>query len=316
MIRVEGSVNMNFDTKYLIRWGIPGWIFILIISLYFFFFADESTLTKFTDKNVFFVGVTFALIGIPLGYVFNQLHMYFDWVVRKNWDDFFQHEINIDEYFVDGKGYPERYRYLLTKKHEVGSVLVAFMLSTIIVLFLNITHKNYFELKWLFLFVLIILSVIWWQLRSYSTKNAWAHYEHLRSLACPQTTITEEAGDTPEDATKYERILFEPREIMVRYKDEESLESIGQEELKIIINTIENEIQQKTSYTSFFASILSIMIALVIVVFATETNIIIKAIGVILYLFIAVIYLLASTKEINKLHAYLRMLRFIKENKK
>lgn len=26
---------MNFDTRYLIRWGIPGWIFIIFSSVYF-----------------------------------------------------------------------------------------------------------------------------------------------------------------------------------------------------------------------------------------------------------------------------------------
>lgn len=174
---------MNFDTKYLIRWGIPGWIFILIMSLYFFFFADDKAITEFTNKNVFFVGITFALIGVPLGYIFNQLHMYFDWVERTDWDDFFKHEISIDEYFVKEKGYPERYRYLLAKKHEVGSVLVSFGLSTIIILVINIVQEQYLELKWLYLFIVFILSIIWWRLRCYAAMNALAHYEHLKAEA-------------------------------------------------------------------------------------------------------------------------------------
>lgn len=33
---------MNFDTKYLIRWGIPGWVFIMLISLpILFLYHDE-----------------------------------------------------------------------------------------------------------------------------------------------------------------------------------------------------------------------------------------------------------------------------------
>lgn len=186
---------MNFDTKYLIRWGIPGWIFILILSVYFFFFADEKALTQFAHKNVFFVGITFALIGIPLGYIFNQLHMYFDWVERRNWKEFFLHEILIDEYLIRKKSYPERYRYLLAKKHEVGSVFVAFVLSTISILFLNIHFRNYNELKWLFLFIVFILSIIWWRLRCYSTENAEAHYQHLKRLANEASPIIVEKKD-------------------------------------------------------------------------------------------------------------------------
>lgn len=186
---------MNIDTKYLIRWGIPGWIFILIMSLYFFFFADQSTLNEFTNKNVFFVGVTFALIGVPLGYIFNQLHMYFDWVEREDWADFFEHEIKIDEYFAKGKGYPERYRYLLAKKHEVGSVLVSFGISAVLILVLNITQGQYSELKWLYLFIIFILSLIWWRLRCYSTRNAWAHYKYLREAASQQPVDNNEQNN-------------------------------------------------------------------------------------------------------------------------
>ncbi|GEM_PF-1465167 len=304
---------MNFDTKYLIRWGIPGWIFILIMALYFFFFADDKTLAEFTNKNVFFVGVTFALIGVPLGYIFNQLHMYFDWVEREDWADFFKHEIKIDEYFVKGKGYPERYRYLLAKKHEVGSVLVSFVLSTLIILFLNITHENYAVIKWLFLFVVFILSFIWWRLRCYSTENAWAHYVHLRDLASPPTMTTTE--DVPEGRPKYEKNLFNSSEIMKKYKDENSLENLGIDELDIIISTIENEMQSKTGYKGFFASILSILVALVIVVFTSDINIIIKGVGVMIYIFIVALYFFVSAKELNKLHEYLRILKFVKANK-
>lgn len=184
---------MNFDTKYLIRWGIPGWIFILILSLYFFYFADEKALTEFANKNVFFVGITFALIGIPVGYIFNQLHMYFDWVERRDWADFFKDEINIDNYLTDNgkEKYQERYRYLLAKKHEVGSVFVAFSLSTILILIFNISLSGYSELKWLFLFMLFILSIIWWRLRCYSSENAEAHYQHLKTEA--NTTINNNA---------------------------------------------------------------------------------------------------------------------------
>lgn len=181
---------MNFDTKYLIRWGIPGWIFILTISLYFFFFADDKTLTEFANKNGFFVGITFALIGIPLGYIFNQLHMYIDWVIREDWGEFFKHEINIDEYFAKGKGNSERYRYLLAKKHEVGSVLVSFTFSTFIILILNITYMPNSLLKWLYFSIIFILTLIWLQLRNYSTKNAEAHYHHLREVAA--ISITED----------------------------------------------------------------------------------------------------------------------------
>lgn len=304
---------MNFDTKYLIRWGIPGWIFILIMALYFFFFADGKTLAEFTNKNVFFVGVTFALIGVPLGYIFNQLHMYFDWVEREDWADFFKHEIKIDEYFVKGKGYPERYRYLIAKKHEVGSILVSFVLSTIIILFLNFSYEDYAGSKWLFLFVVFILSIIWWRLRCYSTKNAWTHYVHLRDLASPPTITTDE--DMTENGLKYMKNLFNPSVIMKQYKDEKSLKKLSSDELKIMIQTTEYGIQQLLGQKSLFTASFSSLIALVIVLLTFNNEKKLTLLGVGGYGFILSVYYVVSNREINKLNAYLSLLRYVEANK-
>jgi len=102
---------------------------------------------------------------------------------------------------------------------------------------------------------------------------------------------------------------------MKKYKDENSLENLGIDELDIIISTIENEMQSKTGYKGFFASILSILVALVIVVFTSDINIIIKGVGVMIYIFIVALYFFVSAKELNKLHEYLRILKFVKANK-
>lgn len=183
MINVMEVVAINIDTKYLVRWGIPGWIFILTLSLYFTIYADDQALSEFNNKNALFVGVTFALIGVPLGYMFNQLHMYFDWVLRGNWNVFFKDEILIDTYLSSNKDYRERYRYLLAKKHEVGSVLVSFCISSLIILLVNFTHSQYSYTKWLYLIVVLLLTFIWWELRCYSTRNVWAHFQHLKNEA-------------------------------------------------------------------------------------------------------------------------------------
>ncbi|KMY32387.1 hypothetical protein ACZ11_09670 [Lysinibacillus xylanilyticus] len=106
---------MNFDTKYLIRWGIPGWIFLMTVLPYLFFVFNDDVLKSLGKVNDLALGAAITLIGIPLGYFFNQLHHFTFWVTnKKNWGSYFEKEVILDMYLskTENEGYKERYRYL------------------------------------------------------------------------------------------------------------------------------------------------------------------------------------------------------------
>ncbi|MFP5180139.1 hypothetical protein ACN6A9_01910 [Bacillus safensis] len=70
---------MNFETKYLIRWGIPGWVF-LLMSLWpvAIFHANLPT-----DNPVESISVIFstAAIGIVIGYLIHQMYFAWSWIL-------------------------------------------------------------------------------------------------------------------------------------------------------------------------------------------------------------------------------------------
>lgn len=38
----RGDVYLNFDTKYLVRWGIPGWVLMILLVPYLCIFTEFS----------------------------------------------------------------------------------------------------------------------------------------------------------------------------------------------------------------------------------------------------------------------------------
>ncbi|WP_337969973.1 hypothetical protein [Virgibacillus salexigens] len=64
-----------FETKYLLRYGIPGWTLIIGIVSSIFFSELEATLKLF-DKNTLTTvgfGAILAGIGVPIGYLIHQV---------------------------------------------------------------------------------------------------------------------------------------------------------------------------------------------------------------------------------------------------
>ncbi|MEW4325876.1 hypothetical protein Q0N12_04280 [Rossellomorea marisflavi] len=173
---------MNFDTKYLIRWGIPGWILIMILGPFIYFNYETEIITLSKNINVLALGAFLTIIGVPLGYLLNQLHHSVTWVVikrKKEWDEYFDDEFLLDEYFHQSDKTlrsKERYRYLLSRKHELGGVTASLFVTNLFILmakfFLNVTSV------WssiYFLFTLVLLILIWIS-RNYSSRNIEVYY--------------------------------------------------------------------------------------------------------------------------------------------
>ncbi|TWM95072.1 hypothetical protein CHCC14598_2224 [Bacillus licheniformis] len=154
---------MNFETKYLIRWGIPGWMFIFWIAVYFVLtkFDYISTHIKFSEIGTL-VGLFISLsaFGVVLGYIIHHLYFVINWIVSKsrvfdnaikrvtnfpypsgwkenNNNDYFYFEFlwhkNLLEIEEEEKRtyIVERYRYLLSTIHTLGTVLISHLLSAV-----------------------------------------------------------------------------------------------------------------------------------------------------------------------------------------
>ncbi|MBG9756067.1 hypothetical protein J2B92_12345 [Lysinibacillus sphaericus] len=170
---------MNFDTKYLIRWGIPGWIFTLTILPYLTVMYSDFLPQEFIEKNIFVVGASVTLIGVPVGYFLNQVQFLITWVIPKSfdnsWGTYFDSEFKVNSRFKENQEFKERYRFLLAKKHEVGSILSGFGLSTLIIFLINIFHLTFEIFNWVYFFIVLLLFGGWIWLFIYASKNI-LHY--------------------------------------------------------------------------------------------------------------------------------------------
>jgi cell division protein FtsW (lipid II flippase) len=176
---------MNFETKYLIRWGIPGWIMVMILFPYFVVTYFEF-LSKHvsTSSDLLAVGAILTVLGVPLGYLLNQIHHSLFWVIPKLflWNQYFKEELEIDKYISNhkfGVEKKERYRYLLSRKHELGGVLMSLLFSVVIIGLMNTWGDNGYKWSWIYFTVICVLAVFILFSRQYSSQNIQKYHDHF-----------------------------------------------------------------------------------------------------------------------------------------
>lgn len=177
---------MNFDTKYLIRWAIPGWVFLISIILYFSIMKEGLLIENLKGTLILGLSASIALLGIPLGYLLNQLHHFLFWVCNpKNWAKYFEEEFEVDKLLTkeSNKELRERYRYLLAKKHEVGSVFMSFSIAFVLTIICNFTIFEWNPGAIIYSSIIGSATSIWFFLRRYASKNIDYHYRQLVSMA-------------------------------------------------------------------------------------------------------------------------------------
>lgn len=86
---------MKFETKHLIRWGIPGWVF----AMWFFIVAivtiEPLTAILIQGTNfikIFGILITLLSIGVPIGYLFHQLYFAWEWISKERFFFFFKRQ--------------------------------------------------------------------------------------------------------------------------------------------------------------------------------------------------------------------------------
>ncbi|GKV68898.1 hypothetical protein NCCP2716_13960 [Sporosarcina sp. NCCP-2716] len=153
---------MNFEAKYVIRWGIPGWVLIFWLLYGVVFIKGinplDSGLIDITKGATLLISL--AAIGVPIGYLMHQIYFGILWSLNKKrkYEDMISEigenfpkgsnwgEDNIKNYFQleyvwhsfllskvkESREYIEgRYRHMLGTIHGLGTLLVCSALSAI-----------------------------------------------------------------------------------------------------------------------------------------------------------------------------------------
>lgn len=188
---------MNFESKYLIRWGIPGWVLIFWMFYQLLFLKGmnplESNLLDITKGFTLLISLT--AIGVPLGYLVHQIYFLIVWVTNKarNFDeiatkigenfpkhdewnqdkneDYFQfeyvwHSMLLEQEDEAKRAYIEgRYRHLLSTTHSLGALFVSSFISLLITSVIVFTHwtdrpfNPYFLIGFFMQFIIMISAV-------------------------------------------------------------------------------------------------------------------------------------------------------------
>lgn len=188
----EGGDFMSFETKYLIRWGIPGWMLIFWIGTYFAI-TEYAYISAHINLNEFgkLIGVfiSLSIFGVVVGYIIHHLYFVANWIFNKNrifdnaikqvkdfpepanWkdnnmNDYFYFEVlwheNLLKLKEDKRNYiVERYRYLLSTIHALGTVLVSHCLAFVFIVIASLFKygKFYYPLPVMIMLVIQLLIV-------------------------------------------------------------------------------------------------------------------------------------------------------------
>jgi hypothetical protein len=203
---VEGETKMKFESKYLIRWGIPGWVFILWMSFIILYaYPDYATkLFEHDPTKLLGIFVTFIGLGVPVGYLIHQIYFSLMWYIKnKELHGILKHiqkskkeNMSVDEvtdhherYFLiehkwhmemamlnkDSRNYlNERFSYLLSTTHGFGVLSVSLSLSALITLIYIVAGKCTGILILIFV-IQIVLSALSFGNYNYYSKNSMAY---------------------------------------------------------------------------------------------------------------------------------------------
>ncbi|MEC3693557.1 BA5345 family protein [Bacillus subtilis] len=194
---------MSFETKYLIRWGIPGWMFLFWIVLNLFIQDHNLVINKINfDQLSKIIGIliSFGVVGVVIGYVFHQLYFLLLWILNKdidktvnmvrnypkprNWgknqtNDYFHLEYTWHKQLLkvndEARVYiTDRYRYLLSTVHGHGTMLISQFISSAVTMlpgYIKYGFHVWLHIEAVLYVVQILISVVFIFSFTYYTKN-------------------------------------------------------------------------------------------------------------------------------------------------
>ncbi|MES9771751.1 hypothetical protein ABWK50_12160 [Priestia megaterium] len=201
---------LNFETKYLIRWGIPGWVFIVFSYISILIYERENAFIKdFTVTQLLGILISLGFVGVVIGYLMHQIYFSIKWIYSKQSSKilkqitdlvtdktklgteglefdhhkaYFMMEFQWQKQLVltgkDNREYiADRYRYLLTTVHALGALIVSLSASTLVTIIFLLSHLS--KSSWGgddfsalgILFLLVFLLISVFKLFQYYSEN-------------------------------------------------------------------------------------------------------------------------------------------------
>ncbi|WP_368652380.1 hypothetical protein AB4Y30_11515 [Ornithinibacillus sp. 4-3] len=162
---------MNFDTKHILKWGIPGWYLIINIVV------AVSSLIGYewiTDSGYLTPSIIITLAGVPLGYVIYQPYFFVSTLMYENkgnqWNILlFKMSDETKRLFLSN-----RYGYFLNNIHGYGSLISAVIISLIYLIVLAFIHEFNTEI-----FMLIIMNIVLVVIVSFNFKHYQKNFENF-----------------------------------------------------------------------------------------------------------------------------------------
>ncbi|MFC0525016.1 hypothetical protein ACFFGV_15660 [Pontibacillus salicampi] len=193
---------MHLESKYLIRWGIPGWIVIFYGAVLNRLLAYKPiTYNNVPPQEVIVALLTAVSIGVIAGYLVHQIYFAMDWILlnrsRQVSEEILSElsavGIAIEEDAIERKYFQieymwqsalanvkekhkmdylaERYAYLLTRTHELGILQLSLIICLAISCYYLFAGTNV-VIAFLFLLANVITCFLVTRSKTYYSKNA------------------------------------------------------------------------------------------------------------------------------------------------
>lgn len=138
---------MNFEPKYLIRWGIPGWMYLGVLIAYFSLKDYEAISSFIFSKDVPIIVASITLFigtGIILGNLIHQFSLSFGFIIWQRRYKYFKEEYEIDLKIIKseyGNEIQRIYSYRLGNVHALRALCTSLFLSLITLGIFSFTIK-------------------------------------------------------------------------------------------------------------------------------------------------------------------------------
>ncbi|MFE4490631.1 hypothetical protein [Bacillus altitudinis] len=153
---------MNFESKYLVRWGVPGWVLMLFLAAFYAINFQEKFLHIILSDKFSIVGFTAfeAVLGIIIGHLIHQVSICFGFVAvelikKGGWNNYFLRELKVDKQIIElekmGPTIKDIYSYRLGQLHARRGLLTSLFIS-IFLLILLIFCCGYYNKETMILF--------------------------------------------------------------------------------------------------------------------------------------------------------------------
>jgi hypothetical protein len=159
---------MNFEPKYLIRWGIPGWMFLALIISYFTISDYGAIKTFILSKDVPIIVSSITLFigtGIIIGNLIHQISLTFGFLIWLNKKQYYKKEYEMDLKIIKnqfGKEIQRIYSYRLGNVHALRALSTSLFLSLLILVILSLTITFSLKIGILLLIVLGLNCIVFY----------------------------------------------------------------------------------------------------------------------------------------------------------